>query len=134
MRVLTTRHNAGAFNFALLLLRLTFGILIAHHGYEKLMQFSQLQYSFMNFLGLGSKISLCLTIFAELFCGILVAIGLLTRLATVPLIIAMAIAFFMVMKHDALGHGEVALLYLVAFLALFITGAGRISLDAVISK
>lgn len=134
MRVLTTRHNAGAFNLALLLLRLTFGLLIAHHGYEKLMQYTQLQNSFMNFLGLGSKISLCLTIFAELFCGILVSIGLLTRLATIPLIIAMSVAFFKVMNHDALGHGETALLFLVAFLAILFTGPGRLSADAAISK
>ena len=134
MRVLTTRHNAGAFNMAMLVLRLGFGILIAHHGYDKLMHFSQMETTFMNFMGLGSKISLSLVIFAEFFCGLLVIFGLLTRLACIPLLIAMGVAFFKVMNADALGHGEAALLYLAAFLAILFAGPGRFSIDGMISK
>lgn len=119
---------------AMLILRLCFGILIAHHGYDKLIHFSEMQNTFMNFMGLGSKISLSLTIFAEFFCGILVVVGLLTRLACIPLVIAMAVAFFMAMHGDAFGHGEVALVYLAAFLSILFAGPGRISIDGIISK
>ena len=134
MRVLTTRHNAGAFNMAMLVLRLGFGILIAHHGYDKLVHFSQMENTFMNFMGLGSKISLSLVIFAEFFCGLLVIFGLFTRLACIPLLLAMGVAFFKVMNSDAFGHGEASLLYEVAFLAILFAGPGRFSIDGIISK
>ena len=118
----------------MLVLRLGFGILIVHHGYDKLMNFSQMQNTFMDFMGLGSKISLSLMIFAEFFCGILVVLGLLTRLACIPLLIAMCVAFFKVMNADAFGHGETALLYVVGFLAILFAGPGRFSIDGAISK
>ncbi len=134
MRLLTTRYNSGAFNMAMLILRLGFGILIAHHGYDKIMHFSEYQNTFMNFMGLGSKISLSLDIFAEFFCGILVILGLFTRLACIPLIIGLCVAFFKATNEDVFGQGELAILYIAAFLTLLFAGPGRVSIDSVISK
>ena len=53
----------------LLLLRLFFGLLIMMHGLEKLNSFSTLSLAFPDVLGMGSKTSLLLTIFAEVVCA-----------------------------------------------------------------
>src|SRR5678809_112187 len=97
--LLSTKYSDGAFNVVMLLLRLGSGILMMGHGYNKLVHFSTMRHSFVNFMGLGSSVSLTLDIFAELFCAFLIVIGLFTRLVTVPLIIAMSVAFFK--AHDA---------------------------------
>lgn len=125
----------GSTGFALLLLRLCFGGLMAvSHGYEKLTHYSEMKGQFLHFLGLSSPISLGLNIFAEFLCGILVALGLFTRWATIPLIIAMCVALFLVHGGDVMGKGQAATLYLVAYVALFFTGAGRYSFDTAFNK
>ena len=134
MRILNTRYNPGSYNTALLILRLGFGILIAQHGYDKFVHFSMYQSKFINFMGLGNNISLGLVVFAELFCGILVALGLLTRLACIPLIITMAVALFKAHGGDFFGVGQAATLYLIVFFALLLTGPGKMSVDSMISK
>jgi preprotein translocase subunit SecG len=67
-KLLSTKYSAGAFNAAMLLLRLGAGILMMNHGYDKLIHFGSKQSSFMNFLGMGSTVSLSMVIFAEFFC------------------------------------------------------------------
>jgi putative oxidoreductase len=69
-------------------------------------------------------------VFAEVFCAALVMLGLLTRLAAVPIVIFLGVAFFIQHAHDPWPQRELALLYLLPFLALIGTGAGRFSLDA----
>lgn len=130
----STKYSAGAVNTALLLLRVAFGILMLNHGYSKVADFSSLQYKFMDFIHLGSRISLILVIFAEFFCAILLILGLFTRFACVPLIIAMCVALFISNHGDSFGKGEVATLYLIAFLAILLAGPGRISIDRMIGK
>jgi putative oxidoreductase len=69
-KLLSTKYSAGAFNMAMLLLRLGLGILMLHAGYYKLTHYAALQSNFMNFLGLGKSVSLALVVFAEFFCSI----------------------------------------------------------------
>lgn len=135
MRALySTKYYAGAVNAALFILRLGLGILIIKHGYDKLVNFSSMEDKFFNLLNLGSKTSLVLTIFAEFFCGILVTLGLFTRFACIPLIINMAVAFFVAHNADLFGVGEASALFLTGFLALLFAGPGRISVDGMIGK
>lgn len=96
-----------------------------------MMNFSTLSETFPSVLGFGSYMSLMLAIFCE-FCGSLFLIaGLLQRLMLIPMIISMGVAFFDV--HDALlPEGELALIYLIVFVILFVTGPGRYSLDYVL--
>ncbi len=51
-------------------------------------------------IGIGSKLSFNLVIFAEFFCGLLVLIGFFTRLAVIPIFIDMAVAFFIAHAKD----------------------------------
>lgn len=133
-KLFSTRYNAGTHNMALLLLRLGFGILMANHGYDKLIHFSDYQPQFMNFMGIGKPLSLSLTIFAELFCSFFLIIGLFTRLATIPLIIVTLVIIFKASNADFFGKAELATLYLTVYLALLFTGAGKWSVDNMISK
>lgn len=66
---------------------------------------------------------------AEFFCSILLILGLGTRIVLIPLIIAMTVVAFMVHGSDPLSEKESALLFLIPFLTLFITGPGKYSLD-----
>ena len=134
MKPFSSRYNAGAFNFAMLVLRVGLGVLIVHHGYQKIDHFSTMENTFMNFIGLGSKISLCLVIFAEFICGILLVLGLFTRFACIPLIIMMCVALFKVHNGHGFGVGEMDVLYLSGFLAILFAGPGRISCDSMIGK
>lgn len=85
-------------------------------------------------MGLGPSVSFALAIFAELVCALLLSVGLFTRYALIPLIITFAVAVFSVHGADALSDKEHALLYLMTFLTLFLSGPGKYSIDAKIIK
>lgn len=133
-KLLSTKYSTGAFNTAMLLLRLALGILMMMHGYNKLVHFADMQHKFMNFLGLGSTLSLILVIFAEFFCSLFLILGLFTRLATIPLIIATCVMVFKAHNGDIFGEGEQAALYLSGYLVLLLIGPGRISVDSMTGK
>jgi len=133
-KLFSSKYSAGAFNAAMLFLRLAFGILMMNHGYQKLLHFADKQHSFMNFLGMGSTLSLLLVIFAEFFCALFIILGLFTRLAAIPLIITTCVMIFKVHNGDVFGDGETAALYLTGFLVLLLVGPGRVSVDSMIGK
>lgn len=115
---------------AALLLRVTFGgTMLFAHGLPKLMAYADKADSFPDPIGLGGPLSLALVIFAEFFCSIAVLLGLLTRLALVPLIFNMAVAVFVIHGADPFNVKELAFVYLVVYAALFLNGPGRFSLD-----
>ena len=58
---------------------------------------------------------------------------MLTRVVLIPMVISMGVAFFDI--HDAMmPEGELALIYLIVFFVLFITGPGRYSVDYLIDR
>lgn len=133
-KLLSTKYSAGAFTAAMLLLRLGLGILMMAHGYQKLTHFAEMQPKFMNFMGIGSSMSLALLIFAEFFCSLFLILGLFTRLAAIPLIIATCVMVFKAHNGDVFGDGETATLYLTGYLVLLFVGPGRVSVDSMIGK
>ncbi|HQW92891.1 MAG: DoxX family protein [Chitinophagaceae bacterium] len=133
-KLLSTKYSAGAFNAAMLVLRLGVGILMMAHGYDKLIHFAEKQHSFMNFLGIGSTMSLALLIFAEFFCSLFIIIGLFTRLSVIPLIIATCVMVFKAHNSDVFGDGETAALFLTGYLVLLFVGPGKISVDGMTGK
>ena len=133
-KLLSTGYTDWAFNIAMLVLRAGLGLMMLPHGYDKLVHFAQKKNTFMNFLGMGSTFSLSLSLFAEFFCAMFVLIGLFTRFTVLPLIIGMAVALFN--AHDAaiFGGGEKAALYLAGFIAIFLLGPGKASVDGMMGK
>lgn len=115
----------------ILVVRVVFGVLFFTHGLDKMMNFNELVSAYPSVLGFGSYMTLMVTIFCEFCCSLFLIAGLLVRLMTVPMIVAMGVAFFDI--HDAiLPEGELALIYLIVFLILFVAGPGRYSLDYLI--
>ncbi|MDQ6902898.1 MAG: DoxX family protein [Bacteroidota bacterium] len=133
-RILSTKYTPGAFNFAMLVLRLALGVLILSHGYHKLIHFNTFSKTFLNFFGIGSTLSLTLDIFAEFFCSIFLILGLFTRLTVIPILIAMAVALFKAHHAEIFGVGERAAIYLACSIAILFCGPGRISVDGMIGK
>lgn len=125
-----TRRNLN--DFGLLLLRVFFGLAMCFgHGWSKWhMLFNGEDIKFPDPFGIGALPSLALAVFAEVICGILLAFGLLTRWSLIPLVFTMLIAVFVIHISDGFGTMEKAMLYGVAYLALFFTGPGKYSMDA----
>lgn len=117
----------------ILCVRIVFGVLFFLHGLDKMMNFNDLVDSFPDIMGFGSYMSLMLIIFCEFCCSLFLIAGLMVRVMLIPMIIAMAVAFFDV--HDALmPEGELSLIYLIIFVILYFTGPGRFSLDYLIDR
>ena len=126
--------NALASDLGLLILRIVSGGALLTHGYPKFQKIVEGNMQFGDPLGVGVATSLHLSAFAEFICAILIILGLLTRLASIPLIINMAVAFTIVHSADDFATKELSLLYLGMFLTLFFTGPGKYSVDKGIFK
>ena len=133
-KLFSTKYSDRSVSFALLLLRLSLGGLMIPHGYQKLMSFASKSSGFSDPFHIGGPASMSLTIFAEFFCAIFIVLGLMTRLACVPLITAMSVALFYAHHGEVFGDGEHAALYLLGYAALFFTGPRKISMDRLIGK
>ncbi len=133
-KLLSTKYSAGAFSAAMLVLRLGTGLLMMNHGYDKLIHFGSMHNKFMNFMGIGTSLSLALVIFAEFFCSIFLVLGLFTRLATIPLMIVMGVALFKAHNAEVFGKGELPALYLATYFVLLLVGPGRVSVDGMVGK
>lgn len=125
------KHHALLTDIALLMLRMMFGFgMLYGHGLGKLQRLtSGEEVRFMEFLGMSPEVTLALVVFAEVVCAILIIAGAFTRLATIPLIIAMFVAIFVRHIDDPFSKMEKAWLYFVPYLTLLLTGAGRFSID-----
>ncbi|CAL1517109.1 DoxX family protein [Chitinophaga sp. MM2321] len=137
-KLFSTGYTNGAVNFSMLVLRLVSGGLLMLHGWPKLVNFAAKMNSFPDPLGVGHKISLGMVVFAEFFCSIFIMLGLMTRLATIPVMICMCVVIFSIHGQDtaALNFGKIELpmLFLTSFIVLFFTGPGRFSIDGALGK
>lgn len=116
-------------DLALLILRLSAGGMMLVHGWGKLHNVLSGKWGFADPLGIGSKPSLALAVFAEFFCALAVTVGFKTRFAAIPVIITMAVAAGVTHRGDPWGEKELAVLYAAAFLTLALCGGGRFALD-----
>lgn len=122
-------------DIVLFVVRVFIGFAMLSHGFPKLqMLLEGGNVEFFNFLGMGLKISLGLTVFAEFACSILLILGLFSRVALGFLIFTMIIAAFVVHGADPFEKREMSLIYLSIYLLLMVFGAGKISVDHMIEK
>lgn len=119
-----------------LILRLCFGAtMLMNHGWGKFLKLiGDKPIKWADPLGVGPEISLGLATFAEVFCAGALVIGLFTRLATIPLIVTMVVAVFIVHINDPFPKMESGLMYLIAYISILIIGGGKYSLDYLIRK
>lgn len=113
----------------LLAARVIFGLLLMNHGIQKWSNFQELSTAFPDPIGIGSPLSLGMAIFGELVCSIGFIIGFLYRLAMLPMIATLGMAFFVIHGNDAFAVKELAFIYLVVFILMYITGPGKFSID-----
>lgn len=123
-----------ASSLLILAARIAFGLTFLSHGIAKWMTFEDSSLSFPDPLGIGSMLSFSLVIFAEVFCSVGFIMGALFRLCLIPMIVTMCVAFFVIHANDAFAAKELAFIYLVIFIIMFFTGAGKYSVDAMIRK
>ena len=119
-------------DYGLLILRVTLGFsMLLLHGRGKMLDFSAMAAKFPALFGLPANVNLGLAIFAEVVCSALLIAGLFTRFAALMLAATMGSAFFFVHKSALVGehNGELAMVYLVAYVTLLFTGAGKFSVD-----
>lgn len=113
----------------LLLLRVGIGCLMLVHGVAKIQGFGEMSQAFPDPIGLGSKLSLIMAIGAEVGCSLLLIVGLMSRVAAIPLAFTMIVALFVVHRADPWQVKELAAAYLLVYVSLLLTGPGRFSLD-----
>lgn len=111
----------------LLVLRILFGLFLAYHGLTKMIHFSTLSTQFPDPLGIGTSLSLSMAIFGELFCSLAFVFGFLFRLSTLPIIFTMIVAYYV-------SRDELALIYLISFIIVYIAGPGKYALDTFLAK
>ena len=134
-KLFSTNYTETGFNFTMLVIRLGFGFLLfMNHGLSKLQNFENRKDNFADPVGVGHLPSLLFTIFAEVFCALLLAAGLLTRTAAFVLVVFFAVLLFVHHKHDSLKEKEDAILFLLVFLGILFCGPGKWSLDKLIGK
>ena len=104
-----TKPNTTKVSLFLLAVRIIFGILLMNHGIQKWSNFQELSTAFPDPIGLGSSISL--------------------GLAMIPMIFTMIVAFFVIHANDVFAVKELAFIYLVVFVLMYIAGPGKFSID-----
>lgn len=147
----TRRHDLTT-SVGLLILRLGIGGYMLTHGWGKVQMLLAGDFDkFGDPIGLGNTLSLVLVVTAEFLGALLVMLGAATRFAAATVVIAMTVAALVAHGSDpwTMGEGyrlfmsgeskswaskEPALLYLIPFLALVFTGAGRFSIDGLFTS
>ncbi|MBV9949782.1 MAG: DoxX family protein [Myxococcales bacterium] len=123
---------------ALLVGRLAVGLLFLSTGWGKVHDLGKVA-QFFEKLGIPAPaFHATLVGYSELICGALLVLGLLTRLATIPLAISMIVAILTAKRPDL--HGLFDLVgfdeftYLCVLVMIAILGPGAASLDAVLAR
>ncbi|WP_242917159.1 DoxX family protein [Pontibacter liquoris] len=120
---------------ALLIVRVAVAGLMLAHGLPKLeMLMAGDPVQFPEVLGLSAASSLALAVFAEVVCSLLLLIGLGTRLAVIPLIVTKLVAAFLIHGADPFAKKELAILYLIPYVTLLLTGSGKYALDHLLQQ
>lgn len=121
--------NKNVTDLGLLILRIGFAGMLLTHGIPKINLLFESPIKFADPIGVGETTTLILALIGEVVAPILILIGFKTKLATIPSIITMFVAVFVIHASDPIDVKEKAILYLVAFLVIFLTGAGKYSID-----
>ena len=133
-KILSTGSNLLLNNIALLILRVATSAFMLTHGLPKLDKLLSENPTFPDPLGVGVLLSLGLVVFSEVICSLFLILGLATRIFTIPLIITMVVAVFMIHADDPFNKQEMGLLYLINYIIILVFGPGRFSIDKLIAN
>lgn len=135
IKIFSTAQNKNLTNIIIFIVRVTVSCFMLVHGIAKFnMLFSNDPIAFPDPLGVGASNSLALAVFAEVLCSGLLLVGFATRLVTIPLIITMFFAVFVIHSAHGFEKQELGGLYLLIYVLLLVTGSGKYSVDHFIYK
>jgi putative oxidoreductase len=120
----------------LLTLRVFMGLAMAHHGYGKVFG-GYMPQVIEGVTGMGfpaPTLFAWLAALSEFVGGILIALGLFTRVAAFFVLVTMCVAFFVVHGQDPFQAKELAYLHGAVALSLILTGSGCYGLDSLICR
>ncbi|WP_260961434.1 DoxX family protein [Pseudomonas citri] len=118
-------------DLGLLFLRLSGALfLLWVHGLPKLLHYSVELTRIEDPFHLGAAPTLVLAIFAEVFCPLLIAAGVLVRLACLPILFLLTVALLVVHPQWSLEEGQFGWLLLILFTSVFIAGPGCLAMNA----
>ncbi|AON56898.1 MULTISPECIES: DoxX family protein [Herbaspirillum] len=113
-------------DLGLLFLRLAGSFMLFYvHGLPKLLHYAHELTVIEDPFGLGPTVSLWAAIFAEALCPLLIAAGLFTRLACLPIIGVLLVAMLAVHPDWSIAEGQFGWLLLVIFTAIALCGPGQ---------
>ena len=116
-------------NSAFALLRISASAMLLTNGVPKLERLISGNTDFPDPLGIGSLPSLLLTIFGEVIAPLFVILGYKTRPFALPPAITMLVAALVVHHSDPFNRKELALMFAVCFIFIFLVGPGKYSID-----
>ncbi len=113
-------------DLGLLFLRLAGSFMLFYvHGLPKLLHYAHELTVIEDPFGMGPTVSLWAAILAEAICPVLIALGVFTRLACLPIIGVLLVAMLAVHPGWSIAEGQFGWLLLVIFTAIALCGPGR---------
>ncbi|BDD04955.1 DoxX family protein [Aureibacter tunicatorum] len=120
-------------DIGLLILRIGISLMLIKISFGKLKNYSEWLTKFPAPFNWNVKTSLNITLTIQIICSLLLILGLFTQLAAFALFAMMCIIVLEVHKGYSYEEHEFVLHYLLIYLAIFFTGAGKYSLDSYIN-
>ena len=124
-------------SFGLLILRLSIGTMLIHHGYEKLADIENFADAFVRPIGLPFPIlSSYIAAYSEIYGSWLVIVGLFTRFAALSIVGTIGVAIY----HAIVTAGfniyllELLILYMGGSLCILLLGSGDFAIDRFLRK
>ena len=124
-------------SFGLLILRLSIGTMLIHHGYEKLADIENFADAFVRPIGLPFPIfSSYIAAYSEIYGSWLLIVGLLTRFGALAIIGTITVAIY----HAIVTSGfniyllELLALYFSSAISIICLGPGKFSADYLINE
>ncbi|RON20941.1 LysR family transcriptional regulator [Pseudomonas brassicacearum] len=126
----TSQWDERVQDWGLLFLRVSASLfLLWVHGLPKLLDYSAQLQVIEDPFHLGAHLTLMLAIFAEVLCPLLIIVGLLVRLACLPILCVLLVAMVVVHPQWSIEEGQFGWLLLILFTSIFIAGPGRLALN-----
>jgi putative oxidoreductase len=126
----TSQWDERAQDLGLLFLRVSASLfLLWVHGLPKLLNYSAQLQVIEDPFHLGANLTLMLAIFAEVLCPLLIIVGLLVRMACLPILSVLLVAMVVVHPQWSIEEGQFGWLLLILFTSIFIAGPGRLALN-----
>lgn len=126
------RQTLGNADKATLFLRLFIGAVLFTEAITKSQQYPWLEGEYPTLWGLSGADIVSLAGVVEAIAGVMITIGLLTRITAGAMAVVMLGAAFLFFPHQTFDQAELKVIYAGIYITLAISGGGRYSLDALI--